>query len=82
MAERPSSGGALPLALTALGVVVGVISIFYLPFGLAPIAFLLVLIGTGRDPGNRRNGMLAAMFVTLCFIVGASIAVWNSTSLY
>ena len=68
--------------LLALGVVAGVVELFYLPFGIGPIAFLAVLIGSAISSKHRRLGLAATAFVALCFLVGASIAVWDSHALY
>ena len=68
--------------LLVLGVVAGVVELFYLPFGIGPIAFLAVLIGSAISSKYRRFGLGATGFVTLCFLVGASIAVWDSHALY
>ena len=69
-------------ALLAIGVVAGVIGLFYLPFLFAPIGFLSVLIGSANSSRDRRIGLVATLTVSLCFLVGASIAIWQSNPLY
>jgi len=68
--------------LLALGVVAGIVSLFYLPFLFSPIGFLAVLIGSANSSRDRRIGLFATLIVSLCFLVGASIAIWQSNPLY
>ena len=56
--------------------------LFYKPFGVAPLAFLASLIGIAISGNNRRFGLATTMLVTLCFVIGASIAIWGSHPLY
>lgn len=77
-----SSTEGIATVLIALGVIGGIVALFYLPFGVGPIAAIAVIIGTAASAKNRRLGMYAALFVTTSFVVGAAIAVWRSTSLY
>lgn len=68
--------------LLVLSLVGGVIMLFYKPFGFGPPSFLAALIGSSMTTRNRRFGLGATGIVTLCFLIGAAIAVWDSRSLY
>ncbi|HEY4347129.1 MAG TPA: hypothetical protein VGM80_06025 [Gaiellaceae bacterium] len=67
--------------LLGLALVGSVVMLFFRPFGVAPVAFLAALIGSSFG-SNRRFGLATTMVVTLCFLIGTSIAIWNSRSLY
>jgi hypothetical protein len=69
-------------ALLALGVVAGVVELFYRPFGTGPIGVIAVLIGSAIGTKRRGLGLAVTAFVALCFLIGASIAIWNSRALY
>ena len=70
------------LVLLVLAIAGGIVEIFYKPFGIAPLAFLAALIGSAISNRHRRLGLYTTGAITLCFLVGASYAVWNSNSLY
>ena len=70
------------LVLLVLAIAGGIVEIFYKPFGIAPLAFLVALIGSAISNRHRRLGLYTTGAITLCFLVGASYAVWNSNSLY
>lgn len=68
--------------LLVLSLIGGVVMLFYRPFGVAPPAFLAALVGASISARYRRFGLAATMIVTLCFLIGASIAIWDSRPLY
>lgn len=68
--------------LSVLGILGGVVELFYRPFGVAPIALLLVLTALVMSSKNRRLTSAALASVGIGFLVGASIAVWYSHALY
>jgi hypothetical protein len=68
--------------LLVLALAGSVLMLFFRPFGVAPPAFLAALIGAGMSGNNRRFGLATTMVVTLCFVIGASIAIWNSRPLF
>lgn len=68
--------------LLALGSAGAVVELFFRPFGIAPFAFLAVLIGSAISNRYRRFGMAATAAVSICFLIGASIAIWHSSPLY
>ena len=70
------------LVLLVLAIVGGIVELFYKPFGIAPLAFLAALIGIAISDRHRRLGLYTTGAVTLCFLIGASYAVWNSNSRY
>ena len=69
-------------ALLGLAIAGGITALFNRPFGFAPAAFLVALIGAAISGKHRRFGLATTFFVVLCFLIGASIAVWDSRSLY
>ena len=79
-----SSSGAdtLAIVLLALAFVAAILELFYKPFGIAPLAFLAALVGIAISDRHRRLGLYTTGAVTLCFMIGASYAVWNSNALY
>jgi hypothetical protein len=79
----PSSGrDTASLVLLVLALVGGLVELFYKPFGIAPLAFLAALIGIAISDRHRRLGLFTTGAITLCFLIGASYAVWNSNALY
>jgi hypothetical protein len=70
------------LVLLAIALVASVVELFYRPFGVAPIGFLAVLIAAGLSARHRRFGVSATGIVSVCFLIGAAIAVWQSNPLY
>ena len=64
--------------LLVLALAASVVMLFNRPFGIAPPAFLAALIGASISGNNRRFGLAMTMIVTVCFVIGASIAIWNS----
>ena len=70
------------LVLLVLALVGGIVELFYKPFEIAPLAFLAALVGIAISDRHRRLGLYTTGAVTLCFMIGASYAVWNSNALY
>jgi hypothetical protein len=70
------------VVLLVIAAVLGIIALFYRPFGVAPIAFLLALIGVGISGKHRRLGLYTTGGLVVCFVVGAAICVWYSNPLY
>jgi uncharacterized membrane protein YeaQ/YmgE (transglycosylase-associated protein family) len=68
--------------LLVLALVGAVVMLFFLPFLFAPPAFLAALVGVSITDKNRRFGLMTTLFVTLCFIVGATVAIWGSRPLF
>jgi hypothetical protein len=56
--------------------------LFFLPFLFAPPAFLAALVGVSITSKSRRFGLMTTLFATLCFIVGATVAIWGSRPLF
>jgi hypothetical protein len=79
-AERPADIAALVLYF--LGIAGGIAAIIHWPFLFTPIGLLLVLIGIVASPANRQIARAAVVVLVLGFMIGASIAVWNSNPLY
>ena len=70
------------LVLLGIAIVLGVIELFYRPFGVGPIAFFCALIGISISAKHRRLGLWTTLGITVAFVVGASICVWYSNPLY
>ena len=67
------------LAIAAIG---GIVAVFYKPFGVGPIALFLGIVAITISAKHRALGLWVTGGVTLCWLVGASIAVWESNALY
>ena len=79
-ADRPTDLVAGILA--ALGFFAGVLELFYRPFRVAPVALLIVLTALVMSSKHRRLTATATAAVGIGFLIGASIAVWDSNPLY
>ena len=80
--KNNTSADTAAVVLLTLGIAGGIVELFFRPFGIGPFAFLAVLIGSAISNKHRRLGMAATAAVGICFLVGASIAIWNSSPLY
>ncbi len=67
------------LIIAALG---GIVAIFYKPFGFGPVALLLAIVAITISAKHRALGLWVTGGVTLLWLVGASIAVWESNALF
>jgi hypothetical protein len=70
------------LVLIVVSLVGAVLELFYRPFGVALPALIVTMIGISISDKHRRLGWYATLAITLCFLVGASFAVWDSRPLY
>jgi hypothetical protein len=70
------------VVLYGLTLAASVIELFYLPFLFGALGLLLALVAVVASAGNRRLAGAAFFAVGLGFMIGASIAVWNSNPLY
>jgi hypothetical protein len=70
------------LVLIGLALVGAVVELFYRPFGIALPALVVTMVGIAISDKYRRLGWYATLAITLCFLVGASFAVWDSRPLY
>jgi hypothetical protein len=70
------------VVLYALGLAAAVVELFYHPFQFGPIGALLVLIAVVMSTKHRRLGTFAIAAVGVCWLIGASVAVWYSNPLY
>jgi hypothetical protein len=61
---------------------VGFLELAYRPFRLAPAALLVALVAAVMSREQQRLVGLAVAVILVCFLVGASIAVWLSRPLY
>jgi hypothetical protein len=79
-----SSSGAdnAALVLLVISLVGAVLELFYRPFGIALPALVLTLIGIRISDRYRRLGLITVVAISVCFLIGASFAVWDSRSLY
>ena len=74
--------GWIAVVLNALAIVAAVIELFYRPFGVGPLGLLLVVIALIVSRSPTRLSAVAAGCVGVGFVIGASIAVWNTHALY
>jgi hypothetical protein len=72
----------IAMVLLVIAAVGGIAAIFYKPFGLGPIALLLAIVAIAISSKHRALGLYITGGVTLCWMIGASIAVWESHALY
>ena len=70
------------IVLLGLGFALAVVMLFFRPFGLALPALVITMVGAGISDRYRRVGLYAAFAITLCFLIGASFAIWDSRPLY
>jgi hypothetical protein len=68
--------------LAAAAIFVGFLELVYRPFRLAPAALLVALVAAVMSRQQQRLVGLAVAVILVCFLVGASIAVWLSKPLY
>ena len=68
--------------LAAAAIFVGFLELTYRPFRLAPAALLVALVAAVMSRQQQRLIGLAVAVILVCFVVGASIAVWLSRPLY
>lgn len=68
--------------LAAAAMFVGFLELAYRPFRLAPAALLVALVAAVMSRQQQRLVGLAVAVILVCFLVGASIAVWLSRPLY
>jgi hypothetical protein len=68
--------------LAAAAMFAGFLELAYRPFRLAPAALLVALVAAVMSRQQQRLVGLAVAVILVCFLVGASIAVWLSRPLY
>jgi hypothetical protein len=68
--------------LASAAMFVGFLELAYRPFRLAPAALLVALVAAVMSRQQQRLVGLAVAVILVCFLVGASIAVWLSRPLY
>jgi len=72
----------LALVLIGLALIASVFELFYRPFGLALPALVVTMVGISVSDNYRRLGWYTTVAITVCFLIGASFAVWDSRPLY
>jgi len=72
----------IAVVLLAIAAILGIVSIFFLPFALGPIALFLAIVAITISVKHRALGLWVTGGVTLFWLIGASIAVWESNALY
>jgi len=70
------------LVLIVVAFVGAVLELFYRPFGIALPALIVTMVGIAISDKYRRFGWYATLAITVCFLIGASFAVWDSRPLY
>ena len=72
----------LAVVLIGLALIASVFELFYRPFGLALPALIVTMVGISVSDKHRRLGWYTTVAITVCFLIGASFAVWDSRPLY
>jgi hypothetical protein len=82
VSEARTGVDSASIVLLALAGIAGIVELVYKPFLFGPIAFLAMLIGATLSARYRRLGRIELFVLVVCFMIGASYAVWNSRALY
>ena len=81
MSERHSTD-TLSAALLAIATLLALGSLAYEPFLLTPIAVVSMCAALLASGKYRHFALATALVVTVCFVVGATVAVWYSRAIY
>ncbi|MEI8105649.1 MAG: hypothetical protein WCH31_07385 [Actinomycetes bacterium] len=81
MTERRTADTAAG-GLAALAFVGGLVQIVYLPFWFGPLSLIAALTATVMSDKYRRLNAVVTGVVAIGFLIGASVAVWYTRSLY
>jgi hypothetical protein len=81
-ARRWSTAETVAGIAASAAMFVGFLELAYRPFRLAPAALLVALVAAVMSREQQRLVGLAVAVILVCFLVGASIAVWLSRPLY
>ena len=65
-----------------IALVGAVVELFFRPFLIALPALVITMVGVSVSNKHRRLGLIAMVAITVCFVIGAAIAVWYSRPLY
>jgi hypothetical protein len=76
------AGEAVAGVLAAAAAFAGFLELAYRPFRVAPAALLVALVAGAMSREQQRLVAFAIGVIAICFVVGASIAVWLSHPLY
>jgi hypothetical protein len=68
--------------MAAGAIFVGFLELAYRPFRLAPAALIVALVAAAMSRQHQRLVTLAIAVIGICFVVGATIAVWLEHPLY
>lgn len=78
---RPSSAAdTLAIVLLVLAFAGAILEIFYKPFLVALPLLVITMVAIRVSDRYRRIGMIAVFAITLCWLIGAAFAVWDSRS--
>ncbi len=72
----------IAMVLLAIAAIGGIVAIFYKPFAFGPAALFLAIVAITISVKHRALGLCVTGGVTLFWLIGASIAVWQSNPLY
>jgi hypothetical protein len=81
-ANDSSTKDVVSLVLLAIAAICAIVGLIKDPFLFGPIALFLSIIAISISVKRRAIGIFITFGVTLCWIVGAAIAVWQSNALY
>lgn len=80
--ESRSTSDTISGAFFVIAILASVAALVTRPFIFGPLGLVVVLIGCFPSGRYRRLSLTAALLVTVCFVIGAALAVWSSRALY
>jgi hypothetical protein len=81
-ANDSSTKDVVSLVFLVIAAICAIVGLFKDPFIFGPIALLFSIIAISISVKRRAVGIFVTFGVTLCWLVGAAIAVWESNALY
>jgi uncharacterized membrane protein YccC len=82
MSEQRRSADIASGVLLGIAALLALGSVGFEPFLLTPVALVAMCAGLIASGKYRRFAMTTALLLTICFVVGATIAVWYSRAIY
>jgi hypothetical protein len=80
--NRPRPAEAVGGFLAVVSIAASIVSLFWHPLRLSPIAVLIALITVGMSPKNSRLPLAAVVIGAICFVAGMTIAVTTKNPIY
>jgi hypothetical protein len=80
--DAGSGRDALSLVLIVIAFVGAIVELFFRPFLVALPLLVITMVGVSVSNKHQRLGLVAALAIVVCFVIGAGITVWYSRPLY